>query len=97
MKNTRINDNICVTNEFNTEVKVLFSMPLAVKNKTGMIEIFEKLAHYPQMMLMKSGDNTVDAHSIMGVFSIDSSKPFELLFETEPTDDLKEAIKAYVI
>lgn len=75
----------------------MFSMPLAVKNKNGMIEIFETLAHYPQIMLMKSGDNTVDAHSIMGVFSIDSTKPFELLFETEPTDDLKEAIQAYVV
>lgn len=75
----------------------MFSMPLAVKNKNGMLEIFEALAHFPQVMLMRSGANTVDAHSLMGVFSIDSSKPFELLFEAEPCEDIKKAVAQFAV
>ena len=46
-------------------------MPIAAENKNGLIEIFETLAKFPDvMMMLKSGDYTVDAHSLIGVFSI---------------------------
>lgn len=71
-------------------------MPISAKNKNGLIEIFETLAHFPNLMMMlRSGDYIVDAHSLIGVFSIDVSKPIELLLENEPDDRFKEAISKF--
>ncbi len=79
------------------EVIPMFSLPIAAVNKNGLIDIFETLAHFPHIMMMiKSGDYTVDAHSLIGVFSLDINKPIELLFEREPDDELKSAISRFV-
>ena len=75
----------------------MFSMPIYAKNKSTLIEIFETLAHFPdQLMMLKSGEYTVDAHSIIGVFSVDVSQPMELLFETEPDDKFKSAVSRFI-
>ncbi len=75
----------------------MFSMPITAKNKSGLIEIFETLANFPdQLMMLKSGEYTVDAHSIIGVFSIDVTKPMELLLENEPDDSFKSAVSKFV-
>lgn len=75
----------------------MFSMPIAAKNKNGLIEIFETLTHFPNVLMMiKSGEYTVDAHSLIGVFSIDVTKPMELILENEPDDKLKEAVSKFV-
>lgn len=75
----------------------MFSMPICAKNKTGLIEIFETLAHFPnQLMMLRSGEYTVDAHSLIGVFSIDVSQPMELLLENEPDDNFKDAVSKFV-
>ena len=71
-------------------------MPIAAKNKTGLIEIFETLSLFPErLMMLKSGDYMVDAHSIMGVFSMDITNPIELLMEEEPDMELKNAISKF--
>ena len=75
----------------------MFSMPIIAKNKSGLIEIFETLAKFPDvMMMLRSGDYTVDAHSLIGVFSIDVSRPMELILENEPDDDLKQAVTKFI-
>ena len=75
----------------------MFSMPISAKNKNGLIEIFETLADFPnQLMMIRSGEYTVDAHSLIGVFSIDVSQPMELLLENEPDDSFKEAVSRFV-
>ncbi len=75
----------------------MFSMPICAKNKNGLIEIFETLANFPnQLMMIKSGEYTVDAHSLIGVFSLDVSQPFELLLENEPDDSFKEAVSKFI-
>ncbi len=79
------------------EVISLFSMPIVAKNKNGLIEIFETLSHFPDvLMMLRSGDYTVDAHSLIGVFSIDVSRPMELLLEKEPDDEFKQAVMRFV-
>ena len=75
----------------------MFSMPISAKNNNGLIEICETLAHFPnQLMMIRSGEYTVDAHSLIGVFSIDVSQPMELLLENEPDDSFKEAVSRFV-
>ena len=46
-------------------------------------------------MMLRNGDNTVDAHSLMGFFTIDEKMPIELLLESEPDDNLKQAISKF--
>ena len=44
-------------------------MHIAAENKNSLIDIFETLSHFPNIMMMiKSGEYTVDAHSLIGVF-----------------------------
>lgn len=74
----------------------MFSLPISAVNKNGLIDIFETLAQFPDVMMMiKSGDYTVDAHSLIGVFSLDINKPIELLLESEPDDNFKNAISRF--
>ena len=66
--------------------EILFSVPISVKNKKEMIDMFETLAHFPDtVMMLRNGDNTVDAHSLMGFFAIDEKIPIELLLESVNT------------
>ena len=71
----------------------LYRFPLKIKR---MIDMFETLAHFPDtVMMLRNGDNTVDAHSLMGFFAIDEKIPIELLLESEPDDNLKQAISKF--
>ncbi len=75
----------------------MYSLEIVAKNKSGLIEIFEALSHFPDtMMMLKSGEYTVDAHSIIGVYSIDVTRPIELIFETEPTDEIKQTVEKFI-
>ena len=74
----------------------MFSISVSVKNKNGMIEMFETLSRFPNIiMMLKNGENTVDAHSLMGFFAIDENKPMELILESEPDDSFKKAISKF--
>ena len=45
-----------------------------------------------------SGRYVIDAKSIMGIFSLDLSKPIELnIHETDEMDEILKAIKPYVV
>ena len=46
---------------------------------------------------MRSGRYTIDAKSILGIFSLDLSKPIELdIYGDEPLDKVQEAIKPFL-
>ena len=75
----------------------MFSLSLSAINKNVLIDIFETLAQFPNIMMMiRSGDYTVDAHSLIGVFSLDINKPIELILEKEPDDEFKSAISRFI-
>lgn len=75
----------------------MFSLPLTAINKNGLIDIFETLSQFPNVMMMiKSGNYTVDAHSLIGVFSLDINQPIELLLEKEPDEEFKDAISRFI-
>ena len=44
-----------------------------------------------------SGRYVIDAKSIMGIFSLDLSKPIELIAHTEDAEKLFEAIDSYIV
>ena len=75
----------------------MYSLPIAAVNKNGLIDIFETLAQFPNIgMMIKSGEYTVDAHSLIGVFSLDINKPIELLLDKEPDEEFKIAISRFL-
>ena len=47
---------------------------------------------------MRSGRYTIDAKSILGIFSLDLSKPIDLdIYGEEPLDDVLKAIEPFVL
>ena len=74
----------------------MYSLPICALNKNGLMEIFETLSHFSFQIMIKNGDYIVDAHSLIGVFSLDIRKPIELLLEKEPDENFKNAISRFV-
>ncbi len=55
------------------------------------------VAAFPGEIDLKSGRYTVDAKSIMGIFSLDLSRPMDLiLHEDTISPELMEALKPYI-
>ena len=52
---------------------------------------------YPYDMDLRSGRYVVDAKSILGIFSIDLSRPIRLDIYSDDCDDLIEALGGYLI
>jgi len=52
---------------------------------------------YPYDMDLRSGRYVVDAKSILGIFSIDLSRPIQLDIYSDDCDDLIEALDGYLI
>ena len=52
--------------------------------------------HYPYDMDLRCGRHVVDAKSILGIFSLDLSKPITLEIYAEDCGDLLEDIKPFL-
>ena len=52
---------------------------------------------YPYDMDLRSGRHVVDAKSILGIFSLDLSKPITLDVYTDDCDDLVKDIQPFTI
>ncbi len=52
---------------------------------------------YPYDMDLKSGRFVVDAKSILGIFSIDLSRPIRMDIYSDDCDDLLEELKDYIV
>ena len=46
---------------------------------------------------LRSGRHCVDAKSLLGIFSLDLSKPIELVAHTEDPDELVKAISKFIV
>lgn len=54
------------------------------------------VGHYPFDMDLRAGRHVVDAKSILGIFSLDLSRPITLEIYSEDCDDLLEEIKPFL-
>ena len=75
----------------------MYTLPISVINKNGLMEIFETLSHFPYQMMLRNGAYSVDAHSLIGVFSLDIRKPIELIMEHEPDEEFLEAVSKFTL
>ncbi|MFU0800729.1 MAG: HPr family phosphocarrier protein [Xylanivirga thermophila] len=55
------------------------------------------VSKYPYEIDLRSGRHVVDAKSILGIFSLDLSKPVTLEVYSDDCDNLMEEIKPFVI
>jgi phosphotransferase system HPr-like phosphotransfer protein len=75
----------------------MFSFSIHADNKNVLLELFETLSKFRQNILLKCGDIIVDAHSLIGVFSLELNKPIELIMEDEPDDSLVQAVSKFAL
>ena len=52
---------------------------------------------YPYDMDLRAGRHVVDAKSILGIFSIDLSRPIRMDIYSDDCDDLIKALEGYII
>ena len=65
---------------------------------TDNVKNFVRLVNrYPYDMDLRSGRYVVDAKSILGIFSLDLSRPITLEVYNDDCDDLMEEIKSFII
>ena len=75
----------------------MFSLSIFAGSKNVLLEIFETLSKYSHNILLRCGDIIVDAHSLIGVFSLDVNKPIELIMENEPDDSFIQAVSKFTL
>ncbi|NLG58405.1 MAG: HPr family phosphocarrier protein [Clostridiales bacterium] len=62
------------------------------------VKTFVNVANrYSYDMDLRAGRHVVDAKSILGIFSLDLSKPITLEVYADECDDLLEDLKAFVV
>ena len=71
-------------------VKILLSMAESVKKFVGIV------SKYPYDIDLRSGRFVIDAKSLLGIFSLDLSKPIVLEIYSDNCDDLLAELKEFI-
>jgi hypothetical protein len=77
--------------KFMKSVKILLSMAESVKKFVGIV------SKYPYDIDLRSGRFVIDAKSLLGIFSLDLSKPIVLEIYSDNCDDLLAELKEYIV
>ena len=72
------------------QINIVLSMAENVKTFVNMVN------RYPYDMDLRAGRHVVDAKSILGIFSLDLSKPISMEVYADSCDDLMEDIKPFM-
>ncbi len=70
-------------------VKISLQMAQNVKDFVSIVQ------EYPYEIDLRSGKYVVDAKSILGIFSLDLSKPVTVEIHSDGCDDLIDALKKF--
>ena len=72
-------------------LKVSLSMAESVKNFVNVV------SKYPYDIDLRSGRFVIDAKSLLGIFSLDLSKPIVLEVYSDKCDDLISELSAFIV
>ncbi len=73
-------------------------MMIRLAMKTDDVKKFvDIVGRYPYDIDLRSGRYVVDAKSLLGIFSIDLSKPITMTIYSDNCNDLLEEIRPYII
>ena len=73
------------------EVEIRLSLAENVKSFVNIVSRFD------YEMDLQSGCHVVDAKSILGIFSLDLSKPVKLIIHSDDCEDILEAVKPFEV
>lgn len=76
------------------DVKTVMIRLSLVENVNQFVNI---VSRYPFEMDLRAGRHVVDAKSILGIFSLDLSKPIAMEIYSEECDDLLKEIAPFVV
>jgi len=86
---------------YNTGIKLGGKDMKSVKISLGLAESVKKFVNvvnkYPYEIDLRSGRFLIDAKSLLGIFSLDLSKPVVMEVHDDNCDDLIEDLKEYVV
>ena len=69
---------------------------ISLNSATSAKEFVNAVTKYPYDIDLTSGRYVIDAKSIMGIFSLDLSKPIGVVAHTDDATDLKEDIRSFI-
>lgn len=73
------------------------SIPIKLSFAEEVKAFVNVVSRYPYDMDLRAGRHVVDAKSILGIFSLDLSKPISLEVYADDCDDLMNDLKAFAI
>ena len=73
------------------DVEIRLSLAENVKSFVKIVSRFD------YEMDLQSGRHVVDAKSILGIFSLDLSKPVKLIIHSDDCEDILEAVKPFEV
>lgn len=79
------------------EVYKMRSVPIKLSFAEEVKTFVNAVNRYPYEMDLRAGRHVVDAKSILGIFSLDLSKPITLDVYDDACDDLVEDIKQFTL
>lgn len=72
------------------------SIPIKLSYAEEVKAFVNTVNRYPYEVDLRAGRHVVDAKSILGIFSLDLSKPIVMEIYTDSCDDLMEDIKPFM-
>ncbi len=76
----------------------MYTSTIMIKNIDTAREFVDKMAKFMDTKItLNSGDYSIDGHSIIGIISLDITKPIEVVAQGNVTDELIEILKEYAI
>lgn len=73
------------------------SVPIKLSFAEEVKAFVNVVSRYPYDLDLRAGRHVVDAKSILGIFSLDLSKPISLEIYADNCDDLVNDLKAFII
>lgn len=73
------------------------SVPIKLSFAEEVKAFVNVVSRYPYDLDLRAGRHVVDAKSILGIFSLDLSKPISLEIYSDDCDDLVNDLKAFII
>lgn len=76
----------------------MYNSTILIKDIETAREFVNKMGRFMDTRItLKSGDYSIDGHSIIGIISLDITKPIDVVLENNVSDELTEIIKQYAI
>ena len=73
------------------------SVQISLKMASSVKDFVNVVSKYPYEIDLRCGRYVVDAKSILGIFSLDLSKPVTVEVYSDNCDDMMEEIKPFII